>query len=504
MVKIVYVPVDERPCNYDFPQEIFKDSDIEVVVPSKKIMSHKKDPADTAGLQTFLKEETKAAYGLVIALDTLLYGGLVPSRIHYLPEDTLLTRLATLKTLKQANKDLKIFAFQIIMRCPQHNSADEEPPYYKTCGRQIYLNGYFEHRQKLSLISETELQQFSELKLEKNHLNDFVSRRNLNLQFDLKSLELVSDNLIDFMIFCQDDASEFGYPAMDQEKIQQEIKNRQLMMKAYTYCGADELGCTLVARMLNDFLGKKPAFYIKYPSPTSPTVIPCLEDRYLDNTIRFQIIGAGGIVVPSIQDADIVLLALMGATQMLQEPNYSNVKDIDVLCNLVETFEFAKWASRKGYPIVVADLFFLNAGSVAVLDYIKQSGLLLSLASYSGWNTSSNALGTAISQGICHLYYGSTKAHLEFLIKRYVEDIGYCGIVRGAVAEKIKTYSMNYFNTFDQFGIASGLVENGLREFIQSHLSEIKDIFELSNVNLPWRRMFEVGFTISLKDLSEG
>jgi len=260
------------------------------------------------------------------------------------------------------------------------------------------------------------------------------------------------------------------------------------------------LGCTLVARMVNDHLGKKPSFYIKYPSPTTKTVIPCLEDRYLDNTIKFQIIGSGGIVVPSLQDADIVLLALMGATEMFWDPVYGNVRDIDVMCNLVETFEFAKWAFQKGYPIVVADLFFLNAGSLDVLEYIKQSHLLLNLASYSGWNTSSNALGTAISQGISYLYYGKTKAHQEFLIKRYVEDIGYCGLVRSQVTKALKEYGMNYFDTKNQEGIASTLVEKGLQDFIRNHLSEIQNKFSISNVQLPWKRMFEVSFKIALKD----
>jgi len=201
MTKIVYVPVDERPCNYDFPQEIFKDTDIDLVVPSKSVMPHKKAPADNAMLNDFLLSETKDAYGLVISMDTLLYGGLVPSRIHSLNEETLKTRLQTIQALKHENPDLKIFAFQLIMRCPQHNSADEEPPYYKTCGRQIYLHGYFEHRKRLGLITDTQLQELDELHLDDNDLADFLSRRQMNLKYDLLSLELTENKLIDFIIF---------------------------------------------------------------------------------------------------------------------------------------------------------------------------------------------------------------------------------------------------------------------------------------------------------------
>jgi hypothetical protein len=496
MEKIVYIALDERPCNEKFPREIFDNKDLKVVSPSLDIMPYKTKPGNFEALKAFLLEETKDAYGLVISMDTLLYGGLVPGRIHNLEDEVIMERLEFIKELKKINKDLVVYGFQVIMRCPVENGADEEPVYYKTEGRNIYLNGYFKHKEMLGILSDEERKQWNNLNITPEYLEDFENRRRINLKYDVLSIEYTKEEIFDFLILCQDDSDEYGYPALDQEVAAKAIKENNLRLKVLAYAGADEVGMILISRMLNKIKGKQPTFYIKYPSPSTATVVPCLEDRYLDITVKYQIIAAGGIVVPSIEDADLVLVTLMGATKMFPTV-MENQRDIDVLSNMIETFEFIKWAIKRK-PVIVADLFFLNAGSVNVLDYIKESNVLMDLAAYAGWNTSSNALGTCIAQGIQFYYTGKTAQHNTFLIKRYIEDIGYCGIVRKSVTGKLAEYGMNYFNVKETNGIAADLVRKELYEFINTHLKDIAADFEMINVNIPWYRMFEVDFDIVL------
>jgi hypothetical protein len=496
MEKIVYVALDERPCNFKFPEEIFRSHEYEIVAPSMEIMPYKRNPGDFNKLKAFLLEETKDAYGLVISMDTLLYGGLVPSRIHHLDEDEIFTRMQVIDEIKKNNPHILIYAFQIIMRCPSGNGADEEPLYYKTEGKKIHLNGLYRHKDKLGIITPQEKANWQELEITPEYLSDFENRRKTNLKLDLHTIDYAKEDMIDFLILCQDDAGEFGYPAMDQEVVTEKIKSENLRMKVYAYSGADELGVIMVARMVNSLLKQKPKFYIKYPSLTSGTVIPVLEDRYLDNTIKYQIISAGGIIVTSMEEADIILVALMGATRMFPTV-YHNQRDIDVMTNLIETFEFINYAIEKK-PIIIADLFYLNAGSLEVLDLIKENGLLKSLAAYAGWNTSSNTLGTCIAQGIRYLQKGYDSDHLAFLIKRYIEDIGYCNVVRKSVTNKLDKLGMNYFDVKEQKGEAAKMVESELKEFIDNHLAEIKSEFEIKNINLPWKRMFEVDFDIEI------
>jgi hypothetical protein len=497
MEKIVYVALDERPCNFKFPDEIFKANNYQIIAPPIDIMPNKRLAGNFEKLKDFLLEETKEAYGLVISLDTLLYGGLVPSRIHDLDESVIAERMMVIDEIKRNNPQIIIYGFQIIMRCPNDNGADEEPLYYKLQGRKIHLNGLYTHKEKLGIISDDEIKHWHNLDINKEYLTDFESRRKLNLKFDIKTIDYAKNNVIDFLILCQDDAGEYGYPAMDQEVVTAKIKEEKLRMKVYAYSGADELGVIMVARMVNKLLNKTPKFYIKYPSLTSGTVIPVLEDRYLDNTIKYQIISAGGIIVSSAEEADLVIVALMGATKMYPRVYY-NQRDIDVMTNLIETFEFINYIIDKK-PVIIADLFYLNAGSTEVLDLIKENDLLLRLAAYAGWNTSSNTLGTCISQGIRYLHQGKDKHHIAFLIKRYIEDIGYCNIVRTSVTNKLNQYGMNYFDVFEQKGQASNLVNDELNSFVDQYLAEVKDLFVLENVNLPWKRMFEVDFDIKIR-----
>jgi len=459
-------------------------------------MGRKKQPADYEKIKKFLLTEIVNAYGAVISIDTLLYGGIVPSRLHYLSEDEIAARLELLVEIKKSNPDCKIYAFQLIMRTPQSSISEEEPDYYGECGREIFLYGYYQNKAELGILSDNEREAFNNIKINPEYLNDYLLRRQINLRFNKLTLDLLANGIIDFLVIPQDDAAEYGFPSRDQAALRTIIRERQLMLKAYMYPGADEVGCILLTRMLNDIKQKKPRFFIKYPSPTAPLVIPCLEDRYLDVTVKYQITASGGIAVPALSDGDIVMLALIGAEKMMRAPDNSPDRSIDVLSNLSECFSFGQTAALAGYPLIVADLLYLNGGSLDVLSYIKTAGLTISLAAYSGWNTSSNALGTAVAQGTVYYYYGDRPAHRCFLIKRYLEDIGYCSIVREKIKNELADLDMSYFNVKEENGIIAHRVACELNHFLKTALPEVNNNYQIKDVRLPWRRMFEVDFRV--------
>ena len=498
--KIIYLPLDERPCNYKFPLDIFSDTDICVVAPPIAAMGQKKQPGDYNKIKEFLINECESAYGAVISIDTLLYGGIVPSRLHYLSESELSARLDLLCELKKRNPKLVIYAFQLIMRTPQYSFSERVPEYYAVCGREIFLYGYYQNKAQLGIITAEEKKALENINIKPEYLNDYLKRRKLNAVFNRKTLELLETKIIDFLIIPQDDASEYGYPSIDQAELRQIIREKHLTLKAYMYPGADEVGCILMARMLNQVKNGKPRFFLKYPSPTAPEVIPCLEDRFLDVTVKYQVLAAGGIVVPALCDCDLVMLVLIGAEKMIPNPNNTPSRDIDVLSNLAECFEFGRWVDASGYPLIVADLLYLNGGSIDVLSYIKATDLLMRLAAYSGWNTSSNSLGTAIAQGIVYYYYGNRPSHLKFLIRRYLEDIGYDSFVRKKIWNELDNYGMSYFSVKEEQGLVACRVEEELNRFFEFHLPEIKKDYQIEGVRMPWKRMFEVDFTVTSKN----
>lgn len=502
--KVVFLPLDERPCNYKFPFDIFKNSNLEIKRPDKKLMGDKKKPADFQAIKNFLIKETKEATALVIAIDTLLYGGIIPSRLHHYQEDELLKRINVIRKIKTNNPNIIIYGYHLIMRTPQYNSSDEEPDYYEHVGKDIFNLGFFTHKEELGIINDEERQKLKKIKVKKEYLNDFLGRRKINLGLTKKSVCLVNENIIDFLIIPQDDAAEFGWTAKDQEKIRTQIKEFNVSNKVYMYPGADEVANNLLARLMNKLLNIQPKIYIKYNSLSAPWTIPSLEDRYLDTTIKYQILACGAIPVSSMSEADALLYVNAPSDKMITAPYQFELKGrgFTVFRNLVEFIESIKYSlTTLNKPVILADLAFGNGGDVELVRMLNQENILMDLASYSGWNTSANALGTALAQGLVYLRFGRTKEHLNFLALRFVEDIGYCALTRRKVIETDLTLNgFNYFDVKESEGLISEIVKKYLTDFINQELTSIKDNITIDKVYMPWRRMYEVGLEITYKE----
>ena len=119
--------------------------EIQLVTPSIAELGDKKKPADYQKVADYLQRECGDADYLILAVDMLLYGGIVPSRLHYFSAEELQERLNILKRLKETNPRLKIYAFSLVMRCPSYSTDDEEPDYYGKVGLEIFLYGQNEH-----------------------------------------------------------------------------------------------------------------------------------------------------------------------------------------------------------------------------------------------------------------------------------------------------------------------------------------------------------------------
>ena len=111
-MKTLLIPLDERPCNRVFPEMIGKtNQDIDLLVPDMDLFGHKKEPTDTKQISDFLLENSEDCDNVVLSIDMILYGGLIPSRIHHLTREEALSRLSIIKKLKQINPKMKIYAF---------------------------------------------------------------------------------------------------------------------------------------------------------------------------------------------------------------------------------------------------------------------------------------------------------------------------------------------------------------------------------------------------------
>ena len=367
MKRIMYISLDERPCNYNYINLMLEnDSKIELVSPPLSILGEKKTPANFDLLSKFIIDNVEGWYGIVLSIDMLLYGGIVPSRIHNNTKLELCERLNIIRQIKDKYPNLKIFAFSLIMRCPQYSSSDEEPDYYEHCGYNIFKYGEITHKMSLGVASEDEIKDLDyHYSKCKGYFEEYCKRRSINSDMNIEVVKLLYDNVVDFLVFPQDDSSLYGLIALDQKKISKEVVKMGLENKILIYPGADEVGMVLVARMINTINNIQPKIYVEYATPNGHLFVPMFEDREIYKTIELQIRSSGSILCDNIEDADGVLM-FNTPTLDLDEANITldhcdilknEVRDIDNFVNQVSKYILA------GKKVSIADVAKINRES---------------------------------------------------------------------------------------------------------------------------------------------
>lgn len=487
--KMVFVPLDDRPCNKMFPQYLFENADIAFsVFPD---LGEKKKAAEYKKVKDFLLRECRNAYGLVLSMDMLLYGGLLPSRLHNLDREELKNRAEFLRELRRENPELLIYAFQTIMRCPVYSSSDEEPDYYGVCGHEIYKSGEISHKRMLGVVPDEDPEEI-QARILPGALEDFLSRRECNVAMDVESLKLVKDGTLDLLVFPQDDCSPFGYAALDRQKVWDKVREYGLEEKVAVYPGADEVGMTLSARMLNTLNGKTPGVYVKYASEKAKDMIPLYEGAPLAGTVRMHLAAAGCRQTDSWKEADIILgLSAAGvmeeaAWQPSVKPEYGQERDLE------EFTDFLGKRKEEGKIVTLADNAYANGGDLRLVRMLNEKKLLMAVDGYAGWNTSANTLGTAIAEGIAVFYQGNTAAHRNFMAERYLEDVGYCSVVRRSVSRAVEDKGMVCTCLNGKQSEISEMAEAELERFKGDYLSSVSDRIRILHLSMPWERMFEV------------
>ena len=313
---------------------------------------------------------------------------------------------------------------------------------------------------------------------------------------NVETLQMARDGLIDALVIPQDDSSKYGYAAIDQKEIREKISEYNMEDKVLMYPGADEVELTLLARMLNVLAGRQPKVYVKYTSEMAKNIIPLYEGCTLANTVKYHILSAGCLATESYESADIVLFMTApagGMEEAMEQP--SEKLEYCVERNIAEMFELLKYCISQKKIVTIADNAYANGGDLGIVKILNNNHLLMKVDGYAGWNTSANTLGTAIAEGVDSYLNKVTEEHQRFLAERYVEDAGYCSVVRKSVTEKLPE-SMNYFDVREPDGMVAAMVKEELQKFMEESLSSISDSVTIKKVSMPWSRMFEVNLEV--------
>ncbi len=501
--KILFVPHDDRPISSKQTAEIISALGYEVLIPPMNLLDLQDSDTQSDELWRWLEKNAPSASAAVVAADSMLYGGLIPSRKHEIPAEIISRRVENFKNLRDKNPNLNLYVFGSLMRTPHTGTKGdiEEPEYYAENGANIFNLTALNDKAEISRLSRDEknYRDYLQNVIPAEFLSDWLERRAKNLAATKKLIDFTSAGIIDYLIIGRDDNSPLGQTHLENRQLLAYAeKNNLPKTKFQSLTGIDEFNLLLLTRAVNEIRGEIPTVNIRYNTGTGAKTVPAFSDETISASILDEIVIIGGEFVDNPRRADFVLLvntAANGETFWAHnrapdgkafKPDLTAAADTKYFAELVENYV------AKNYPVGVADIKFPNGADNALMKILHEKNLLFKLQSYAGWNTATNSTGFALSTGILARNM-TADAKDKLLARRYLDDWAYQANIRSIVGADL-FYMPNGAVSYYQF--------NGERAYVEAKETELMNEFARKNlpafeylrglkVTNPWNRMFE-------------
>jgi hypothetical protein len=309
MKRVAVLPMDDRPVNYDYPRYLGRAAGLEIVLPPREWLGNPWRASRHAELVDWLAGTFPEADAAVVAIDTLAYGGLIPSRVSPEPTEAVIARLGVLRRMAAAHPGRPILASSVVMRINRSNSSEEEKPYWAEFGAAMFRLSSLEHKAELGEASPSEVAARNSLRSQvpDEIYLDYKRGRARNHAVNRAMVDWVGEGVFDYLILPQDDTADHGWNVAEARSLQALIRSRGLEDRSITYPGADEIGCLLLARYACRQAGFAPRVWPRYSGVTGPAIVTAYEDRPLSELLKAHLSPLGGAVAASEEEADLTL-----------------------------------------------------------------------------------------------------------------------------------------------------------------------------------------------------
>ena len=441
-MNIAFIPIDNRPVCYTLPEQISKiDNSIKFFIPERNLLGGLEKTS--SGILKWL-ETIPQVDAVILSLDTIAYGGLIPSRRSLDTFEEIKNKVEKLKTTLNGKK---IYAFSSIMRISNNNFNIEEKEYWNKWGKKIFNYSYC--MDKFGTMCKKEVP--NEI------LDDYLNTRKRN--FEINKLYLSWENFFETLVFSKDDCAEYGFNVREAKTLE--------TLGGFVKTGADEIPLTLFARSITGRIKIAPIFL----EPEHKDLISNYEDISIENSVKGQLELAGCDVCKP-DEADILLYI----------NNFKNRQGEIVMKVDTEPFD-SSW-EKPQKPYMIADVRYANGSDNAFVEKLFEKGFDENFYGYAAWNTSANTLGSLICAVKIKYFAQKSNSYndTEFKklqITRFLDDWAYQANVR----QQLENPDINE-------------IKNLMKPFEKKLLEIFKTEYNI-NYKFPWNRLFEVEIEFS-------
>lgn len=501
---VLLLPLDSRPACTKFIVDLGKIANIKVIMPPKELLDNYKKTAKTNVLRVWMSENIQNVDATIVSIDMLIHGSLLASRHFTETDNDVNETLQILESIHMQYPQMPIYAFNILPRLWLADS-NENSKYeklileYSKLKDQVYT---FENPKDIKKLNDLES------KIPSQVLTQYQNLYQENVDLNKKLIQLTKRGVFEKLVIGQDDGQIFGIPNISKKQLLHYLNNQQLTSDNVVITrGADEVALTLLGDIVNKLNHYHPKINVQYSDIEASSIVMPYMPSSVATTVKEKVAMIEGNLVNNPDDADFILFVYIGTEK--NNANRSNVsKQIQSLL-------------KKNYKVALVDLSEHFSYKETIFPMLLKNDIPINqFIAYAGWNTTSNSIGTAVTQAtifaarlnsvaetndILSLY----KNNLDFLISRYLEDWYYLKNVIDNINNNLKKSNINVYDLNEHYNMANDQLNIEMNKnayllsnrkafniplLIQTHDQIIA--VKASNLRIttyfPWSRTFEI------------
>ena len=420
--RILLVPLDSRPPCREFVVSGGRIVGWNVITPPTEYMDYYSMAGDTHAMRRWLAENMAEADAVILSVDQLLSGGLLAAREAHISADDIAALATYLRALHASHPNVLLHAFYILPRAiPQDG-----------------IEGWRERRALLAYarllgrageglpVDAAEMERLRGA-FPDDDLQKYLAHFDESTALAAMLIDLTEEGVLTRLVLGQDDGEEYSVGNLKKAELSALLTQKNIVPeRAMIVHGADEIALSMLTRIAVDKLraagGELPRVSLRYAGADMDGAVFPFMAVSNDVTAREKIAMLGASLAGDGEDSDLTLFISAGDSSA------------DTLGTRASAAAAIKAMLAAGTPVALVDLSrHFHAEETLLPILIEKNVPVNALTAYAGWNTASNAIGTALSEALlyhCAMQRAAsneereayTYANLAFLTGRIAED----------------------------------------------------------------------------------